>query len=50
MQHLPGVIEYIQAHRLKLDGIVSRTYRIEEWGECMEAVRRQEVVKAAIVF
>jgi D-arabinitol dehydrogenase (NADP+) len=29
---------------------VSRTYRVEEWAECLEVVRRGEVVKAAIVF
>jgi len=35
---------------LKLGGIANKAYRIEEWGECLEAVRKQEVVKAAIVF
>ena len=43
-------MEYLQAGALKLDGIVNKTYRIEEWAECLEAVRKQEVVKAAIVF
>jgi D-arabinitol dehydrogenase (NADP+) len=50
MGHIPHVMEYVKAGRLRLGGIVDRTYRIEEWGECLEAVRRQEVVKAAIVF
>jgi D-arabinitol dehydrogenase (NADP+) len=50
MGHIPHVMEYVKAGRLKLGGIVDRTYKIEEWGECLEAVRRQEVVKAAIVF
>jgi D-arabinitol dehydrogenase (NADP+) len=50
MGHIPHVLEYVKAGRLKLDGIVDRTFRIEEWEECLEVVRKQEVVKAAIVF
>lgn len=46
----PVVLEYVKAGRLRLEGIANRTFRIEEWEECLEAVRRQEVVKAAIVF
>ncbi|KAL1601931.1 hypothetical protein SLS59_005097 [Nothophoma quercina] len=52
MGHMPHVLEYLQGGtpKLKLGGIVDRTFRIEEWAECMEVVRRQECVKAAIVF
>jgi D-arabinitol dehydrogenase (NADP+) len=50
MGHFPHVMEYVRAGRLKLDGIVSKTFRIEEWEECLEVVRKGEVVKAAIVF
>lgn len=50
MQHMPQVLEYVRAGRLKLGGVVDRTFRIEEWGECMEVVRKGECVKAAIVF
>jgi D-arabinitol dehydrogenase (NADP+) len=50
MGHIPHVLEYVNAGRLKLDGIVDRTFGIEEWEECLEVVRKQEVVKAAIVF
>jgi D-arabinitol dehydrogenase (NADP+) len=50
MGHIPHVMEYVKARKLKLDGIVNTTYRVEEWAECLEAVRKQEVVKAAIVF
>lgn len=50
MGHIPHVMEYVQAGKLKLDGIVSRTFRVEDWAECLEVVRKQEVVKAAIVF
>lgn len=50
MQHMPHVLEYVKAKRLRLGGIVDRTFRIEEWEACMDVVRRQECVKAAIVF
>ncbi|KAJ4993441.1 D-arabinitol dehydrogenase 1 [Stagonosporopsis vannaccii] len=50
MQHLPQVLEYVRSGRLRLAGVVDREYRVEEWGECLEAVRRGECVKAAIVF
>jgi len=50
MQHMPHVLEYVKAGKLRLGGIVDRTFRIEEWEEAMEVVRRQECVKAAIVF
>lgn len=50
MGHIPQVLQYVRAGRLKLGGIVDKTYRVEEWAECLEAVRKQEVVKAAIVF
>lgn len=48
--HIPHVMEYVQAGKLKLGGVVNRTFKIEEWAECLEVVRKQEVVKAAIVF
>lgn len=47
---LPVVMEYLRAKRLNFNGIVDRTFRIEEWAEALQAVERQEVVKAAIVF
>ncbi|PNS20316.1 D-arabinitol dehydrogenase 1 [Sphaceloma murrayae] len=46
----PAVLEYLRTGKLKLGGIVTDTYRIEQWEECLEAVRTQSVVKAAIVF
>ena len=50
MAHIPHVMEYVDARKLKLGSIVDKTYKIEDWAECLEAVRKQEVVKAAIVF
>lgn len=50
MRTFPAALEYLEGRKVCVRGVVDRTYRIEEWGECLEAVRRQEVVKAAIVF
>ena len=50
MGHILHVLEYVRAGKLKLEGVVDRTFKIEEWEECLEVVRRQGVVKAAIVF
>jgi D-arabinitol dehydrogenase (NADP+) len=50
MGHFPQVMEYVSGGKLKLGGVVSRTFRVEEWEECLEVVRKGEVVKAAIVF
>lgn len=50
MQHMPQVLEYVRGGRLKLAGVVDRTFKIEEWEQCMEVVRKGECVKAAIVF
>lgn len=50
MQHMPAVLEYVSSKKLDLGGIVDRTFRIEEWQDCMDVVRKQECVKAAIVF
>jgi D-arabinitol dehydrogenase (NADP+) len=50
MGHIPHVLEYVRAGKLKLESVVSRTFKIEEWEECLEVVRKGECVKAAIVF
>ena len=50
MQHMPAVLEYVSAGKIKLGGIVDRTFRIEEWESAMEVVRAQGCVKAAVVF
>ncbi|KAK4957519.1 hypothetical protein LTR10_005484 [Elasticomyces elasticus] len=46
----PVVMEYVRTKKLDLSGIVTKTYRIEQWAECLEALEKQQFVKAAIVF
>jgi D-arabinitol dehydrogenase (NADP+) len=44
------ILEYLKTKKLNFRRIVNKTYRIEEWARCLEAVMQQKVVKAAIVF
>jgi D-arabinitol dehydrogenase (NADP+) len=46
----PVILEYLKTKKLNFRRIVNKTYRIEEWARCLEAVMQQKVVKAAIVF
>lgn len=46
----PIALEYLESKKVCVDGIVNATYKIEDWAKCLDAVRKQEVVKAAIVF
>ncbi|KAK5737557.1 hypothetical protein LTR17_006604 [Elasticomyces elasticus] len=46
----PVVMEYVRTKKLDLGGIVTKTYRIEQWAECLDALEKQQFVKAAIVF
>ena len=29
---------------------VNKTYKLEQWGECLEAMKNKTAIKAAIVF
>ncbi|GAB7348775.1 hypothetical protein MBLNU459_g7501t1 [Dothideomycetes sp. NU459] len=46
----PVAVDYLESKRVRVEGIAHAVYRIEQWTECLEAMRRQEVVKAVIVF
>ncbi|OQE26443.1 hypothetical protein PENSTE_c005G03530 [Penicillium steckii] len=46
----PAAIDYLDGGRIKIDGIVNKTFRLEEWQACLEAMKNKSVVKAAIVF
>jgi D-arabinitol dehydrogenase (NADP+) len=50
MGHIPHVLEYVKAGKLNLDGVVDKTFKVEEWEAALEVVRLGTVVKAAIVF
>ncbi|KAJ5602103.1 alcohol dehydrogenase [Penicillium lagena] len=46
----PAAIDYLEGKRIKVDGIVNKTFKLEDWQACLDAVKNKSVVKAAIVF
>ncbi|KAJ5368898.1 alcohol dehydrogenase [Penicillium cataractarum] len=46
----PAAIDYLERKRVKVDGIVNKTFRLEEWQACLDAMKNRTVIKAAIVF
>lgn len=50
MYMFPATISYLDTGRVKVDGIVNKTFKLEQWGECLEAMKNKSAIKAAIVF
>ncbi|KAJ5038098.1 uncharacterized protein L3040_006969 [Drepanopeziza brunnea f. sp. 'multigermtubi'] len=46
----PAAIDYLDSGKVKVKGIVNKTYKLEQWGECLEAMKNKSAIKAAIVF
>jgi len=46
----PATIGYLDTGKVKVEGIVNKTYKLEQWGECLEAMKNKSAIKAAIVF
>ncbi|KAK9476490.1 chaperonin 10-like protein [Lipomyces japonicus] len=48
----PTAINYLDGPHPKVHvkGIVNKTYRLDQWDECLEAIRNKTAIKAAIVF
>merc|ERR1712144_30003 len=46
----PVAIDYLDSGKVKVEGIVNKTYKLEQWGECLEAMKNKTAIKAAIVF
>ena len=46
----PATIGYLDSGKVKVEGIVNKTFRLEEWAECLESMRNKSAIKAAIVF
>ncbi|KAA8894111.1 chaperonin 10-like protein [Sphaerosporella brunnea] len=46
----PATIGYLDTGKVKVEGIVNKTFKLEQWGECLEAMRNKSAIKAAIVF
>ena len=46
----PAAIDYLTRKRVAVEGIVNKTFRLEQWQECLDAMSNKTVIKAAIVF
>lgn len=46
----PPAIDYLDSGKVKVAGIVNKTFKLEQWAECLESMRNKSAVKAAIVF
>ncbi|KAI9926574.1 hypothetical protein MW887_004342 [Aspergillus wentii] len=50
MHKFPTAIDYLDTGRVRVEGIVNRTFKVEEWQECLDAMKNKSVIKAALVF
>ncbi|KGO74825.1 Alcohol dehydrogenase superfamily, zinc-type [Penicillium italicum] len=46
----PAAVDYLDSGKVKVGGIVNKVYKIEQWEECLEAMRNKTAIKAAITF
>ncbi|KAI9681393.1 MAG: hypothetical protein M1817_002676 [Caeruleum heppii] len=46
----PAAIAYLDSGKVKVDGIVNKTFKLEQWAECLESMRNKSAIKAAITF
>ncbi|OJD23417.1 chlorophyll synthesis pathway protein BchC [Blastomyces percursus] len=46
----PAAIDYLDSGKVRVDGIVNKVFKLEQWAECLEAMRNKSAIKAAIVF
>lgn len=49
MNKFPAAIDYLDSGKVKVKGIVNKVFKIEEWEQCLEAMRNKSAIKAAIV-
>jgi D-arabinitol dehydrogenase (NADP+) len=45
----PAAIDYLDKGKVKVAGI-NKTFKIDEWEQCLEAMMNKSAIKAAIVF
>ncbi|KAI0471876.1 putative sorbitol dehydrogenase [Xylariaceae sp. FL0804] len=43
-------VNYLESGRIKVDGIVDKTFKLEQFAEALDAVRNKKCIKAAIVM
>ncbi|KAK2736635.1 hypothetical protein FQN55_001581 [Onygenales sp. PD_40] len=46
----PAAVDYLDSGKVKVNGIVNKVFKIEQWAECLESMRNKSAIKAAITF
>jgi D-arabinitol dehydrogenase (NADP+) len=46
----PNALAYLDSGKVKVEGIVNKTFTIDHWAECLESMRNKSAIKAAIIF
>ena len=46
----PAAIDYMESGKVKVDGIVNKVFKVDQWAEALEAIRNKTAIKAAIVW
>ncbi|KKA21634.1 Alcohol dehydrogenase, zinc-containing [Rasamsonia emersonii CBS 393.64] len=46
----PAAIDYLDSGKVKVQGIVNKTFKLEQWEECLASLKNKSAIKAAIVF
>lgn len=46
----PVAVDYLDGGKVNVKGITNKTFRLEQWGECLESMKEGDTVKAVIVF
>ncbi|KAI1912906.1 hypothetical protein LOZ53_003121 [Ophidiomyces ophidiicola] len=46
----PAAIDYLDSGKVRVNGIVNKTFKLEQWAECLESMRNKSAIKAAITF
>jgi len=47
---LPRAVQYLESRKVDVRGIVTNTYKLEDFPKALEAVRSKNCIKAAILF
>lgn len=41
---------HVDKGKVKVAGIVNKTFKLDQWAECLESMKNKSAIKAAIVF
>ena len=47
---LAAAIDYLDSGKVRVEGIVNKTFKLDQWQECLDSMKNKSAIKAAIVF